>query len=325
MINKMLKKELFQHSIDLDNYKVLKSYKDANTGFIEVLKHSSGKDYLIAKKLPSDLQVPDLDKLLFRIKSLDSPLICQLKYVESKHGLTENTVLFFEFPKKTLHSEIKRSKAEGKYSSLKSEESMRKLLKSMVESCSLLEHKFEHHPSITQQNIYLREDDFLIINPYIYDVYIREALGTYNKERLVDCHYEEICEGLLKRNQYAAHRKELWFLADAIQIHSDRIQTNLFQTGIVVLASGLQMKDQEVKEEIRAGGYDALEKQFQLLFSNELTNIIRDMVFGKFTSFAQLLVRLRGRKSEEPSYSFWERNDEDSDILPMPTDFESEK
>jgi hypothetical protein len=321
----MIKKDHLFQAIDLDNYKVLKSYKDANTGFIEVLKHSSGKEYLIAKKLPADLQVPDLDKLLFRIKSLESPLICQLKHVESKHGLTENTVLFFEFPKKTLHSEIKRATAEGKCSNLSSEESIRKLLKSMVESCSLLEHKFEHHPSITQQNIYLREDSFVIINPYIYDVYIREALGTYNRDRLVDCFYDEICEGLLKRNQYAAHRKDLWFLADAIQIHGDRIQTNLFQTGIVILASGLQMKDQEIKEEIRAGGYDALEQRFQKLFSNELTNIVRDMIFGKFTSFAQLLVRLQGRSSEEPSHSFWERIEEDSDILPLPTDFESEK
>ena len=308
---------------ELPGFTKLKSITDTAYGTVEVLSNEQTGERVIMKLYIGCDSLGGTDFILQRVKSLQESNISQIRSVVEGESYLQSAVVYFDIENTNLYSMIREKSKEM------SPKSFTFLFESLAKIGCVLEENVEHHPSITQQNVYYKKDHYFIIHPYIYDFHCSEA---YKKKRV----FAEINKPLEKQvslSQTKRDRIKKMVESDQeartiINKNRTRLQTNMYQIGIVVLASGLGLRDQDVKERLKSGKLDEMTK---VLFDysksllehripETVVKILRNSILGVYQSFEQLLSELIAVSlEEEVNYQ------EESSVLGRPTDFESEK
>lgn len=175
----------------------LNSFRDENVGPVDILVNKSTKELLIRKKfnnfefISSRSYIPILlDRIKNCPKYLQKLLELKMDPQTSREILANNGYNKKDYSKNNLIESIYEFSNQNILSILEKciksrvyypEDKIWMLVNYLVKTGSLLEVNLEHHPNITMKNILIVNDEFKLVNPYIYDSYVVEVEKFYMK------------------------------------------------------------------------------------------------------------------------------------------------
>jgi hypothetical protein len=297
-----------QEESTLEGYELIRQLTDSWVGTLEVWEKSGTAERVLVKRVQETIQ--NISFVKERIQTL---AIKEISPLLSAHMVNNGCQFVFSVTCDSLYSA--RSMPPPSSSQLG------KLLQSLSQMGLHLHLNLEHHPSITLQNIYLKNDQYFIVNPYVYDSHIVEALS---KRELFAALAEHCSQGSSDPAEKSAALKSLMGVpeyARRCRVNGDRLQTNMFQIGVVALALGLKLKEVEIKEGLKTGKLNGfIQTLTERKIDQKILGVIKSAILGNYSSFQEMTDHVR-RALKEPADS----KEEESSFLGRPTDFESEK
>jgi hypothetical protein len=243
------------------------SYKDLSgpgIGTVTVLKNDRS-EFLLRKTLDRSLK-KHFNHIQTKAKRLLSQSFQQVVTASSMED-----EIYFEFSKRNLEDHLNACIQKDM---IVSEEDLWSLMKSLAESGQLLEKLGEYHPSLTLQNIFRLNDRFKLLNPYVFDSYIEEAIAV---ERL---------SGNESKHKSSTLSKS---------------KVNLIQTACIILCMGILMSERELKSVQKEGKIARLLLQFQERYSARFANLVEDVIYRRVDSFVELFDKMEGSPSKRDS------------------------
>ena len=234
-----------------DGYSVYKDVSMAGVGQLTVMRNQRG-EFVLRKQLQNK-HSKALERIEKKARRLMVPGFQQMLPFQA----SEEEV-YFEFSRKNLEDHLHSCLQKDM---MVSEDDLRSLLRSLVECGMLMEKLDEFHPSLTLQNIFRLQDKFKLINPYVFDSYIEQAIGQ---------------EGLA--NKTTKVKGDI----------KSKLKVNLIQTGAAILCMGVLVSERELKAAQTYGRLAKLLLQFQERYSARFSNLVEDILYGRLTSFSEL-------------------------------------
>ena len=77
-----------------------------------------------------------------------------------------------------------------------------------------------------------------------------------------------------------------------------KVQINLVQTAVIVVAMGILLSEQDIKEQIKKNQYAGLIKQFQMRYSVHFADIVSDILSKHISTFRELQARINGTRDD---------------------------
>lgn len=237
----------------LEGFVRIKSISDPAFGTVDVLSNDTSGEQVIMKIYVDCEAQGRLDYVIERVRALQGYFISPVRCINLKEGNPMTCLVYFDIESKNLYKSIRDGPKpmEGK--------ELFFLFESLAKTGCFLEENLEHHPSITQQNIYRRRDGYFIMHPYIYDHHFKEAVFKRRLFEFINKPFDSTESISQKKRERIKQLIETDSEARCyIQSNQSRLLTNMFQIGVVVIATGLGQRDQDVKESISAGKLDLL-------------------------------------------------------------------
>ena len=308
------------HNASTD-FEHLNSFRDENVGPVDILVNKNTKELLIRKKfnnfefISSRSYIPIiLERIQNCSKYVQKLLELKIDPVTSREILANNGYISKDFNKNNLIESIYEFSNQNILSILEKciksrvyypEDKIWGLVNYLVRTGSLLEINLEHHPNITMKNILIINDEFKLVNPYIYDSYVVEVEKFYMKplkdiEETFKNHADFNLGRFTKDEKY---RKSLLndvkksknnALDSMLKIHKERIQSNVIQMAYVILGLGNLIIDEEfLRPENQSDSHEANKSekdrkqkfllsqlnQFKSVYSEKLYRLIKKLLY----------------------------------------------
>lgn len=231
-------------------------------GMMDALeKCASNPQAGIKRILQTEFGEGSIPFILERIKKIEDSSISKL--LDTEHEDCDmSTLLVFETSSFQLINSLE-SLDDAKFSSL---------MQCLIRMGQKLEENFEHHPSITSNSIFCQNQRYFVMNPYAYSSHIRESLakkslfsqsgqpGGWSTSQSTTA-----ALGESKRNISLGYSQSKIGIGSnelekATKSNNDRLQTNMFQIGVVLLAAGTKQSETDIKTGLKSGRLDMLIK-----------------------------------------------------------------
>lgn len=242
--------------------KVIKNFADHEIGAGAIFGHSAQTTLAVVKSWPTDLSHEDKIFIQNRVASLHFPGLS--KYLSTDKDTLQETLPNLEFE---MSSQCLLRLHRSRHGKLQ-ENMCRELFFFLVNLGDYLALNWEYHPSVNHQSIYCTEKGFSIVHPYIYDSYVRCVIknkAALSKLVSPSSSKTDSRDVLIEPLTTDSRDSELEAFLEGL---NKKLAMNMLQVGIVILASGLGLSEEQIKTDLKQGNLPVLIKV--LLFQPSL-------------------------------------------------------